>query len=137
MFWSVSILPLEHALVVWDTAGSSVQCRHLGNLTLKWEIRGIRQADCLTIAGDKNHVYMSDYSDGPAVAAGWMRAIAGQTHTSVDKFFVVADGSTGKVLANVTIGRGVGMTASLVVGGANGDVFIGFQNGLARIHSDE
>jgi len=107
MFYSVVINPVEESLIVWDTEANSVQCRHLANLTLKWEIKDIRQCDCISVAADKGHVYMTDYSyDGPM---DWLGAVFRSSHKKLDKYFIVADSATGKVLANRTISEGEGL----------------------------
>lgn len=136
MFWSVTINPVEESLIVWNTGAHSVQCRHLANLTLKWEIKGIRQADCLTIAADKGHVYMTDYShDGPTANEHWFGAISRSSYKTLDKYFIVVDSATGRVLANRTISEAAGVQQSVVVSGANGDVFVGTGPALVRIHT--
>ena len=75
MFWSVVVSPVEGDVIVWDTAGQSVQARRATDLSLHWDIGNIRQGDCITMAADKGHVYMSHYSEGPEDYSGWLGAI--------------------------------------------------------------
>eukprot|EP01036_Dinobryon_divergens_P028296 gene28296-37227_t len=134
MYWSVVINPLEDSVIVWNSAGHSVQCRRLSDLVLKWEIRNIKQADCISVAADKGHVYMTDYSDGPTVASEWLKASSHTTFKNVNKFFIIANSSTGEIIANKTISEGAGMSVSVVIGGANNDVFVGTREALVRLY---
>ena len=135
MFWSVAINPVEESLVVWNSAAHSVQCRSLSDLTLKWEIKGIKQLDCLSVAADKGHVYMTDYSGGPTNHGdNWMKTVTHKMFKDLNKFFIVANSSTGQIIANKTISVGFGATVSLVVSGANNDVFMGTREALVRVY---
>lgn len=134
MYWSVVINPLEDSVLVWNSAGHSVQCRRFSDLHLKWEIRNIKQADCISVAADKGHVYMTDYSDGPTEASEWLKASSHSTFKNVNKFFIIANSSTGEIIANKTISQGAGMSVSVVIGGANNDVFVGTREALVRLY---
>ena len=134
MFWSVVINPEEDSLIVWDSTGRTVQCRHLESLALNWEIANIRQSDCLNVAADKGHVYMTDYSDSPVVSNYFMQAVTGSSHQTVDKFFVVADSRTGSIILNTTLSEKEGLQVSVVANGVNNDVFVGTKKGIARIY---
>ena len=134
MYWSVVVTPMDDSVLVWNSAGHSVQCRRFSDLSLKWEIRNIKQADCLSVAADKGHVYMTDYSDGPTEVKDWLQASTGRIYKTVNKFFIVANSSTGEIIANKTISQGAGMSVSVVVGGANNDVFVGTREALVRLY---
>jgi len=138
MFWSVVVSPVEGDVVVWDSAGRSVQARRAHDLSLRWNLTAV-QGDCITIAADKGHVYLSDYSDGPADYSTWMAAV-GPTSKSlypgIQKFFIVADTATGQVLMNVTIMEGEGIKPALIVPGGNNDVLVAKANGLNRMYFD-
>ena len=134
MYWSVVVTPMDDSVLVWNSAGHSVQCRRFSDLSLKWEIRNIKQADCLSVAADKGHVYMTDYSDGPTEVKDWLQAVTGRKYKTVNKFFIVANSSTGEIIANKTISLGAGMSVSVVVGGANNDVFVGTREALVRLY---
>ena len=54
----------------------------------------------------------------------------------VVKYFIVGDTSTGKILANITLTNGTGLKPSLIVPGANNDVIIGTNTGIARLYVD-
>lgn len=136
MFWSVVVSPLEGDVIVWDSAGRSVQARKAHDLSLRWNISAI-QGDCITLAADKGHVYMSDYSTGPVDYSGWMSAIGPYSKTlypGVEKYFIVANASNGHILLNVTLLAGEGMRPALIVPGANNDVLVAKPTGLNRMY---
>lgn len=64
MFWSVVVSPVEGDVIVWDSAASSVQVRRADDLSLRYNL-SVRQSDCITMAADKGHIYMTHYSYGP------------------------------------------------------------------------
>lgn len=136
MFWSVVISPLEGDVIVWDSAGRSVQARKAHDLSLRWNISAV-QGDCITLAADKGHVYMSDYSTGPADYSGWMSAIGPNSkklYPGIEKYFIVANASNGHILLNVTLLAGEGMRPALIVPGANNDVLVAKPTGLNRMY---
>jgi len=65
----------------------------------------------------------------------WLGAVFRSSHKKLDKYFIVADSATGKVLANRTISEGEGLQTTVMVSGANGDVFVGTVAALVRIHT--
>jgi len=150
MFWSVTISPAlssgglqsgqeGHALV-WDTARSVVQARSLGNIShIAWEVRDIRQGDCVTALPDKHHVYVTDYDTAPALTNDWLQAATFEDprYSQATKYFVVLDSRTGMVLVNYTIPLSKGVNPSLLVPGARGDVFIGTPSGIVRLYAEE
>lgn len=141
MFWSVTVSPIEGDVVVWDTGGRNVQVRRAHDLSLKWNLSAI-QSDCITLAADKGHVYLSDYSDGPADWTTWLNAIGPASkalYPTVKKFLIVADTATGDVLLNITTMEGTekdpsGAKPSLIVPGGHNDVLVGTADGLIRIY---
>lgn len=136
MFWSVVVSPVEGDVIVWDSAGRSVQARRAHDLSLKWNISAI-QGDCITIAADKGHVYMTDYSTGPSDWSTWMAAIGPNSKKmfpGVEKYFIVADAATGDILLNTTILAGEGMRPALIVPGGHNDVLVGKPTGLNRMY---
>lgn len=135
MFWSTAVSPREDAIIVWDTAGRSLQARDKTDVSkVKWEMSDVIQADCVSIAADRGHIYLSDYSFAPTNPNEWLEAVSTTSEVMPDKFFVVADVKTGKVLGNLTISVNDGLQASLIVPGANNDVFIGTKSGLTRVY---
>lgn len=136
MFWSVVISPLVGDVIVWDTAGRTVQSRSLDDITQapRWEVQAW-QADCLTVAADRGHVYMSDYSEGSEVANEWLGHLGVfSRYKHLKKYFVVLDAHTGNVLGNVTIAVNATIKLSMIVPGANNDVILGTSNGLVRVY---
>ena len=131
-FWSAVVNPLEESFLIWDMGGTSVQCRHFRTLQLNWEISGIAQSDCLNVAADKGHVYLADYDSQPSHPNRWLSAVGRGILTKAQKFFVVADSSTGKILFNTTVGDKDGYMISVIVGGANNDVFVSTYSHLTR-----
>jgi hypothetical protein len=49
---------LTHALFL------CTQVRRADDLSLRYNLT-VRQSDCITMAADKGHIYMTHYSDGP------------------------------------------------------------------------
>jgi len=136
MFWSVVVSPVEGDVIVWDSAGRSVQARRAHDLSLKWNISAV-QGDCITVAADKGHVYMTDYSTGPADYSSWMAAIGPngkKMFPHIEKYFVVADARNGEILLNTTILAGEGMRPALIVPGGHNDVLVGKPTGLNRMY---
>ena len=136
MFWSVVVSPLVGHIVVWDTASRVVESRDLKTLEVKWTQRAWN-ADCLTVAADRGHVYFSDYSQAPAHANAWMSAIgnfAPADYNKVNKFLLVADTLTGSLIANVTVATSQKMRISMIIPGAHNDVFLGTSEGLVRVY---
>jgi len=136
MFWSIVINPAVGDIVVWDTAGNTVQSRHANNLTLHWQISNIYQGDCMSIAADKGHVYMTDYDIAPSYVNDWLGAVSSDIpkYRNARKHFIVANAENGEILANKTISQiGEGIQASLIVPGKHNDIFIGTAKGLTRI----
>lgn len=138
MFWSVVVSPVEGDVIVWDSAGRSVQARRASDLSLRWNLTAV-QGDCITLAADKGHVYMTDYSTGPEDYSTWMAAIGPngkKMFPEVVKYFIVADASTGEVLLNTTILAGEGMRPALIVPGGHNDVLVAKPTGLNRMYMD-
>jgi hypothetical protein len=132
MFWSITVSPFEGDVLVWDIHGRSVQARRASDLSLHWEVRSMN-ADCLTIAADKKHVYFSDHSESPGDDVNafipWMKGVK-----DVTKYLIVADTGSGRVLVNATISREDGVFPSLIVPGAHNDVIIGTSVGISRLY---
>jgi len=136
MFWSVVVSPLTNAVMAWDSANDNVQMRDADSLELRWRLRAV-QSDCVTLAADRGHVYLSDHSQSPGKWAKWGPAIGKESakrNPDIRKFLIVADVHTGNVLLNVTVQNGGGMKASLIVPGANDDVIIAGPSGLSRVY---
>lgn len=135
MYWSTVISPLTNSVIVWDSAGHNVQARDINDLSLLWNITA-HQFDCISVAADKGHLYVSDYSSGPAPAWDNVAPAMGpfSEFKHVDKFLLVIDVSNGNILANVTVAQSAGMSVSMIVPGANDDVFVGYRDGLVRVH---
>lgn len=137
MFWSVVVSPVEHDIIVWDTDGKNVQSRRLDDMSMHWELKAWN-ADCLSVAADRQHVYLSDYSAAPHGGHNWLHAVGSWNHyPNADKFFVVANASTGAVLANVTIARDEGIRLTMIIPGAFNDVYLGTPEGLTRVYLDD
>ncbi len=88
-----------------DTANRRVQSRRQSDLSLRWEVSGVIQADCLTVAADKGHVYFTDYSVGPPETKYWMSTVTApksEFHMTT-KFLIVADAFTGAIISNTTL----------------------------------
>ena len=133
-FWSAVINPLEESFLIWDMGGTNVQCRHMSTMELNWEISGIAQSDCLNVAADKGHVYLADYDTQPSHPNRWLSAVGRGILTTAQKYFIVADSSTGKILLNTTVGDKDGYMVSVIVGGANNDVFVSTYSHLTRFY---
>lgn len=132
MFWSTTVSPFQQDVLVWDIRGRSVQARRAADLSLHWEVQSLN-ADCLTVAADKKHVYFSDFNVVPGDDINgfipWMKGVK-----DVTKFLIVAHTETGRVLVNVSIAREDGIGPSLIVPGAHNDVLIGTSNGISRLY---
>jgi hypothetical protein len=135
MFWSVTVSPVNGDILVWDTAGKNVQCRRASDLSLKWQLSAW-QADCLTVAADKEHVYLSDYSDAPDKWYKWLSVVGPDSRSYPDaiKYFIIANVSDGSIIANLTMSVGGGLRISVLVPGAHNDVLVGTSRGLKRIY---
>ena len=136
MFWSVVVSPVVGDVIVWDSAAQSVQARRADDLSLHWNL-SVRQSDCITLAADKGHIYMSHYSGGPEDYLGFMSAIGPngkKLYPGIKKFFIAVDAATGRTLLNVTIMEGEGMRPALIVPGGNNDVLVAKPNGLNRMY---
>jgi hypothetical protein len=137
MFWSVVVSPRTESVLVWDTHGGTVQMRNSHDLSLRWTIR-TTNVDCATIADDRKHVYFSDYKFRPQIMSLWIvsmnPAITNKMYPVNTKYLIVADTETGKILSNVSIFEGSGIKASLIVPGANNDLFVGTTAGISRIY---
>lgn len=137
LFFSVVVSPIERDIIVWDAASRSVQARSLNSLALHWEAK-LLNMDCLMVAADKGHIYVSDYSDGPMEVNDFAREANSQPDSDaqfkhLSKFFIVLNATTGAVIANVTIADEQQLTAMMIIAGANNDVFMGSTKGLIRI----
>jgi hypothetical protein len=149
MFWSVTISPAMnqesyekeeggHA-IVWDTGRSSVQARDLEDISeIKWEVNSIRQGDCITVVPDRQHIYMTDYSFGPKPneMTRWLGAASGddKEYATATKYFYVVNTVTGQLMVNYTIPHATGINPSLLLPGANNDIFVGTRTGIVRIY---
>ncbi len=138
LFFSSVISPLEGDVVVWDAGSRSVQARRLGDekLSLHWNVSA-KNMDCLMVAADKGHVYLSDYNDGPLDANHFPNEVAlkgNPKFRDLKKYFIVLNATNGDVLANVTIAESQKITAMMVIAGQNNDVFMGSTKGLTRIY---
>lgn len=58
-------------IFIFLIANHNVEGRSLTDLKLKWRIPAAN-ADCLSVAADKGHVYFSDYSKAPYNANHWL-----------------------------------------------------------------
>lgn len=134
MFWSITVSPFVGDIFAWDIRGRSVQARRASNMSLHWEVETMN-ADCLTIAADKNHVYFSDHSAIPGSDVNkflpWMREAK-----SVTKYFLIADAETGQILVNTTLSTEDGIRPSMIVPGAHNDVIIGTSSGVSRLYAE-
>lgn len=138
LFYSTVVSPVEGDVIVWDVAHKSVQARRMDDLSLHWETK-LWNVDCLMVAADKGHVYVTDYSDAPATANDYLREMSSSPQkvaklTNLTKFFIVLDASNGKVLSNITVSSGEQMWFSMIIAGSHNDVFFGTPSGLFRVH---
>ena len=92
------------------------------------------QGDCLSVAADKGHVYLTDYDQAPTSSRYWMSAIGRNILQDATKFFIIADSASGNIVANITLAKNQGYAPSMVINGANNDVFVGGFSQLARIY---
>ena len=92
------------------------------------------------VAADKNHVYLTDYNDGPRRANDWMVELVSNAQElkfpKVHKFFIVLNAHTGAVLANITLCENQPIHTSMIIAGSNNDVFVGIFNGVVRIFTN-
>jgi hypothetical protein len=134
MFWSVVGSPVERDIIVWDTANRRVQARRLDDLSVHWELASTN-ADCLTVAADRGHVYLSDWSEYPHAWDYWLGAV-GNYHPfmQASKFLIVANATDGTVLANITVAENEGVKISMIIPGPRNDLFIGTPTGLTRVY---
>ena len=132
MFWSITVSPFEKDVIAWDIRGRSVQARRASDLSLHWEVKSMN-ADCVTLAADKKHVYFSDHNvvplDDVNAFVPWMKGAK-----DVTKYLIVADTATGRILVNETLSRQDGIHPSMIVPGAHNDVIIGTSVGLSRFY---
>jgi hypothetical protein len=139
MFWSTVVSPVVGDVIVWDIVGKSVQARRMSDLSLHWEVKAWN-SDCLTVAADRGHVYMADFSSAPTTVSGWGFAVGQESstrNTDSVKYLVVADTNTGKVLLNTTLSTRGGIRPALIMPGAHNDVLIGGTSGLVRLYFNQ
>lgn len=138
LFFSVAISPIEQDVLVWDTPSRSLQARRMSDLSLHWEAK-VRNMDCVVVAADKGHVYVTDYNVGTDDANKYLAEITPgeETVASANKMIVVLNASTGEVLANRTVSQNEPMWVSLIIAGANDDVFFGTASGLVRVFDND
>lgn len=134
MVWSVAIHPEgDGHVLVWDMAGASVQARDLKDVSkLHWELKGVRQTDCIVSLPAQGHLYMADLDGGPEHTKDWLHAVTTGKYKHVSKFFLIVDAASGEVLLRKEFTRGI--TPSLMVPGAHNDVFVGTPDGVARLY---
>jgi hypothetical protein len=134
LFFSVAISPIEQDVLVWDTPSRSLQARRMHDLSLHWEAK-VRNMDCVVVAADKGQVYVTDYDIGSDDANRYLAEITPGEESIVNasKMIVVLNATTGDVLANRTITSNEPMWVSLIIAGANDDVFFGTSSGLVRV----
>jgi hypothetical protein len=140
MMWSIAVVPAmqdhDGFAIIQDTAGQTVQARSLTNASkVGWKLNNVAFCDCLTSLPDKNHLYITDYDIAPRSANDWLGAInrADTIYKDSVKFLLVVDASTGQIELNYTIPHIRGVNPTLLVPGANDDVFMGSRNGVIRI----
>lgn len=136
MYWSVVISPIVGDVIVWDSAGRSVQSRRLDDLSLHWSISAW-QGDCISVAADKGHVYLSDYSGGPSAWYMWMNSAgpaSGGLYNDIHKYFIVASTEDGSILANISVHEEGGIRPAVITPGGNNDVFFPTPTKLTRIY---
>ena len=131
MFFSTVIDPLAEQVYVWDTQNNTVDARHLETLDLKWRAN-LCNTDCLTVASDRGHVYVSDHDHSLPPhqlmqSVGWKNDFR-----HIEKFFVVLDADTGGEKARISLGKSSPVMA-MIVPGMNNDVFVSSREGLVRI----
>lgn len=132
MFWSITVSPFVGDVLVWDIRGRSVQARRASDLSLHWEVRSMN-ADCLTLAADRKHVYFSDHDVVPGDEVNGFVPFMREAR-DVTKYLIVADTETGRVLVNTSISREDGIRPSMIVPGAHDDVIIGTSVGISRLY---
>jgi hypothetical protein len=135
MYWSVTISPVTGDVIVWDSAGHSVQSRRAHDLSLHWEVTAV-QGDCISVAADRGHVYFSDYNSSPSGWFRWMKSAgpgAGTQYDHVTKYFIVASTDDGHIIANISASKG-GFKPALIVPGGNNDVLFPTSSGLIRFY---
>jgi hypothetical protein len=132
MYWSVAISPVVGDVIVWDTAGKSVQSRRMSDLSLHWNISAWN-LDCITLAADRGHVYLSDYSYAPQRWYRWLYDTKA-SYGDASKFFLIADAESGKIITNMTLSQGGGFKPSPIIPGGHNDVIFPSPTGLMRIY---
>ena len=79
-------------------------------------------------------MYMTDYNDYPGNNNSFYTGTNGRSTNVINKFFIVADSATGKILINRTITEDKGYHLTLIINGVNNDVFVGVGDGLVRLY---
>ncbi|MEZ5292908.1 MAG: hypothetical protein R2745_17640 [Vicinamibacterales bacterium] len=132
MFFAVVVSPVRGDILVWDTAQGFLEARGLSDLERRWRVV-IRNSDCVAVAADRDHVYVTDH-DAPLSLRAWMATVSSRPRwPAIQKAFVVLDAATGQERLRVPLGAG-SPVASMIVPGSDDDVFIATRAALVRVH---
>jgi hypothetical protein len=133
MFYSIVLNPVGGDFILWDSVAHTVQARYMANMSLHWEIKGLIMTDCLAVASDKGHVYMTTFNDTSVNNWRVFMQLNGFNGPILDKSFVVANASTGEILSKHHLHFTEKIDITMIIGGGNEDVFVGGR-ALSRIH---
>ena len=132
-FWTVAIDTTLHHVLTWDSLTGQVSAHRTDILERVWETTA-HSTDCLTVAGDRGHVYTAIY-DGELVLAEFRRMFdVSPPGQGFHKFLLVLDAATGAEILRFPLGQ-TAPTMSMIMPGLHGDVFVGTRPGLVRVYS--
>jgi hypothetical protein len=107
IFFAVVVSPRQGDILVWDTDKGFLEARRLTDLGRRWRV-AIRNTDCLTVAADRDHVYVTDHSEGLELQELMESVSSRPNWPHVRKSFVVLDAHDGRELLRVPLGSVAG-----------------------------
>jgi len=134
MFYAVVVSPKQGDILVWDTYKGFLEARRLSDLARHWRV-SIRNTDCLTVAADRDHVYVTDHSEGLGLRELMESVSSKPKWPHIRKSFVVLDAANGRELLRVPLGS-ASPVASMVVPGPHDDVFVCTRPALVRVYQE-
>lgn len=134
MFFAVVVSPKQGDILIWDTNGAFLEARRLSDLQRRWRVE-IRNTDCLTVAADRDHIYVTDHSAGLGLQEYMQSVSSRPSWPDIEKSFVVLHAGDGKELLRVPLGK-ASPIASMIVPGPHDDVFVATRPALVRVYQD-
>lgn len=132
-FWTVAINTSLHHVITWDSLTGQVSAHTTSRLERVWETTA-HSTDCITVAGDRGHVYTAIY-DGVLGLADFRRMFdVSPPGEGFHKFLLVLNAATGEEILRYPLGQ-TAPTMSMIMPGIHGDVFVGTRPGLVRVHA--